>query len=174
LGKMERYERIAKIGAKKKSWGWALQYHGLLRLHPTVQAMVGPPTPEDKRLSSSLAIFISTLPHGLQLQVARTTIKEELSLRQARNLARKLAEDKGIQFKGILRKPSDDFRIFNSFFQRTFEDSEILLDTTKEKFTSMLMRRRPQEIDQMLKNIEIVSGRLRELKQCIERCRPKK
>jgi len=172
LGKMERYERIAKkVG---KSWGWAMQYHGLLRLHPTVQAMISPAVPEDQRMSSSLATFVSTLPHNLQIRIAKTTVKDGLSLRQARNLARRMADDKGIQIKGVLRKPSDDFRIFNSFFQRTYEDSEILLDTTKEKFTAMLARRQSGEVDEILRKLEIVGSRIKELKQCIERCRPKK
>lgn len=169
LGKMERYEKIGKkVG---KSWGWAMQYHGLLRLHPTVQAMISPITPEDQRLSSSLATFISTLPHNLQIQIAKDTVKDGLSLRQARNLARSMANDRGIQISGRLRKPADDFRIFNSFFQRTYEDSEILLDTTKETFKKMLARRDKKEVDEMLRKLGIIVSRMEELKECIQKCR---
>lgn len=133
--------------------------------------MISPITPEDQRLSSSLATFISTLPHSLQIQIAKNTVKDGLSLRQARNLARSIANDRGIQISGRLRKPADDFRIFNSFFQRTYEDSEILLDTTKETFKKMLARRGKKEVDEILKKLEVIISRMEELKECIQSCR---
>src|SRR3990167_873436 len=169
LGKMERYERIAKkVG---KSWGWAMQYHGLLRLHPTVQAMISPAVPEDQRMSSSLATFVSTLPHNLQIRIAKTTVKDGLSLRQARNLARRMADDKGISIRGRLSVPSDDFRVFRSFFQRTYEESEILLDTKKDRFSAMLQRRSDKEIYDMLLKSTTVRGRLEEMEDCIQKLR---
>lgn len=97
LSRMEQVTRIAKIFAHAVPWVY--ERFAILRLHPDVQAMMEPTIPEEERLGQSLAVFISSLHHDLQLEIAKVVVAKRMSVNRARLYARQVAEEAGVKIK---------------------------------------------------------------------------
>ncbi len=117
----EQIARIAKIFAHSEDWIY--QHLAILRLHPDVQAMMEPTVPEEQRLSHSLAVFISSLHHDLQKQIATEAMERRMNISQARTYARQAAGDAGLTVGVAKRKrrPVYEFRNLEAFVKRTQE-----------------------------------------------------
>ncbi|MDP2647625.1 MAG: ParB/RepB/Spo0J family partition protein [Candidatus Yanofskybacteria bacterium] len=162
----DKVRSIARICARSE--GWVYQYLGLLRLHPDIQRRLEPTTTEKEQLSLALAVFISSLPVVLQLEVVHKVTVRNLKLSQARALARNIMDTAGLEGRRP-RKPSDDFRVFSSFFKRLHADADIVLDIPHQKFQDMLKKRTPERRNEILEEIEGSIEKLRSIKEAISR-----
>ena len=90
LSQGERIRKIANVFVRSEVWIY--QHLALLRLHPDVLALMAPTVPEEERLNFSLGVFISSLHHDLQLEVAKVVLAKKMSLKRARLYAQQVAE----------------------------------------------------------------------------------
>ena len=129
----DQVARIAKIFGR--SAPWVYQHQALLRLDPEVQALMSPTRPEEHRLGTALAIFISSLHSELQSQIAKTVVGKMLNLNQARAYARRVADEAGLEAGSATRKrrPSDDFRNLKTFVRRTKEASDTFFEPVVQR-----------------------------------------
>jgi ParB/RepB/Spo0J family partition protein len=128
----QQVETIAKMCAR--STVWVYQHEALLKLDPKVLEMMDPALPKGRRLDFSIAHFITSLRPDLQLRIAREVIDKKLKIKDARHVARMVAEAEGVQAGTAKqgRKPSDDYRVtervlegFNRELDRALQLSDI-------------------------------------------------
>jgi len=111
-----------------KSIGYVQQHLSLLKLHPEVFAMMNPELPEEAQLPYLTARHLAKIPshkagQALQLQLAREVINEAMNSKEAVPYIEKMVGRAGYSLGGRRRNPSDDFKIFKAFVERTFIQS---------------------------------------------------
>ena len=156
----EQITRIARIFARSEPW---VYYHlSLLKLHTDVQAMMAPTIPVEQRLQQSVAVFISTLPPLLQVQVAKTVVLEGMTLNQARFYARKVADNAGVEVGTAIksRTPREDYKNFRRFVTKTREGVEMFLTPV---ILENLQKRDPNDLATMMAAMERIVAQFRTL-----------
>ena len=157
----EQVARIARIFAHSDVWIY--QHLAILRLHPDVQAMMEPTVPEGQRLGQSLAVFISSLHHDLQKQIATEVVERRLNINQARTYARQAAGDAGLTVGVAKRKrpPVYEFRNLEAFVKRT---RETIASFRTPAIQSLLKRYDPRALALTAAEIEEVMAQLDQLR----------
>lgn len=157
----EQIARLAKTFAHSEPWIY--QHLAYLRLHPDVQVMMGPTVPEEQRLSSALAVFISSLHHDLQRQIATEVVARKLNINQARTYARQAAGDAGLRVGVAKRKrvPVYEFRNLEAFVKRT---QETIASFRTPAIQDLLKRYDLRALALMAAEIEKTMGQLDQLK----------
>ncbi|MDP3727470.1 MAG: ParB/RepB/Spo0J family partition protein [bacterium] len=157
----EQIARIAKIFAHSEVWIY--QHLAILRLHPDVQAMMEPTVPEEQRLGHSLAVFISSLHHDLQKQIATEAMERRMNINQARTYARQAAGDAGLTVGVAKRKrhPAYEFHNLAAFVKRT---QESIASFRTPAIQDLLKRYDPRGLALMATEIEQTMTQLDQLR----------
>ncbi|MDP2642017.1 MAG: ParB/RepB/Spo0J family partition protein [bacterium] len=162
LSSGEQVARIAKIFARSEPWVY--QHLAILRLHPDVQAMMAPTLPEERRLSNAMGVYISSLHHDLQKEIATVVLEKSMSLNQARSYARQVAENAGLKAGTGKRDSTDEYRILENFVRKTKQGVEILLEPSNHQ---KLLRRNPRDLAVMASALEQCVTLLSQLKTAL-------
>ncbi|OGI82235.1 hypothetical protein A3G53_01150 [Candidatus Nomurabacteria bacterium RIFCSPLOWO2_12_FULL_44_11] len=158
-------EQMKKIRKRfGRSEPWVYQHLVLLRLHPDVQAMMAPTLPEEERLSHMLGVFISSLHHDLQLDIAKTVMVKRMGMNQARLYARQVAEEAGVKIKTTERPmgmPSQSWRRLQNTVKVLHEGLDVLFVPASRE---ALVKRNTMDLVLMVAEVEQCITRLTQLK----------
>lgn len=167
LSESQQIDALMGIFGKKAQW---IQYHrALLNLDPRVKTMMHPTVPEEKRLGTLAAAFISTIHNGdEQVHVAEHTIAHKLSDKQMREYARRRADQKGFSVGSRPLRPSDDFKRFRNFERRLSEDLGLFKHMSANRTVAMFGSRPRPERTTMLRRIQEHIDRLVEFRQTLK------
>lgn len=152
---IDRFEKMgltmSQIGKKMgdKSVTWAFQHHSLLRLVPNVQLLLGPPTPENERISFHTALQLVDLDPDDQLRRAVQISKGEMTQKQARHLILRTTMGKG----KINKRARSEFHILARFLRNTNNEIELNLDHDEEVFRQVIAAAKPDELKEMLQHL---------------------
>ncbi len=161
----EQIRRIARIFARAEPWVY--QHLAILRLHPDVQAMMSPELPDNQRLGHLLGVFVSTLHHDLQVEIAREVVARKMNVNQARAYARRRAEEAGVRIGlGRPRHSHDDYKNLVRFVNRTTEGANTFLLPSVQ---AMIQKRSSLELDEVARELEVCIGALAKLRQAFLR-----
>jgi ParB family chromosome partitioning protein len=123
----------------KKSKQWVDQYLKILTLHPDVLKLLGPETPEDERLALNTALPLADLPKEDQPGLAAAISQNGLSIVQAKHLIQNTAATKGLRRRG---RQGEEFKSTLTFFKRTNQRIELLVDHADERMRALLTNRK--------------------------------
>jgi len=166
LPRSKQLEALSLIYTKSTSY---IAYHlALVDLDPRVKALMHPSVPQENRLLTGLGAFISTIHNSAeQLHVAEYSISHGLSVKQAREYARRRAEQKGFSVGARALKPSDDFRRFIAFVRRLTIDIDLFRHMATDRVAMMFGTRSSKERAEMLRVLQSDIDRLVEFRQVL-------
>lgn len=160
----QQIEHAAKLFAHSPAWIYL--HLNLLNLHPEVQAMLEPDAPEGQRLVFAVAAFLNNIQdQALQLQVAKHVASQKLRTSAARSYIRQAVAKAGGGMRN--QRPSDNFRILESFIERLVIDAERVLDMPFREFGTVLSRRSVKERNDMLKRIDESVEQLQQIRESL-------
>jgi ParB-like chromosome segregation protein Spo0J len=159
----QQVKKLSRIFARSEPWVY--QHLAILRLHPEVQKMMGPETPQEERLSHSVGIFVSQLHPDLQLNIAKKVVEQKMNINQARVYARQAADDVGAQAGTAKRRgPSSDYNLLLSFMGRIDEGLKSLNTPT---IMDQIRKRKPEDLAIAAKQLEEQARDLQRLSRAI-------
>ncbi|MEK7648576.1 MAG: hypothetical protein AAB400_01525 [Patescibacteria group bacterium] len=164
-GKSRPRKMIAQMFGK--SVGWVDQHLSLNNLHPDVQHLLEPSTPEDKRLTLSNAILLTTLDHTAQSFLATRIVgKRQFAARH--DIMKYLESVQGHATKAAAeRGPKDNYDIMRNLIRDIDERSGILLDIKSATLVRMLEGRKVWECEYLLEAGKRAQDNLNELLEAI-------
>lgn len=152
VGKTEAIQRIANISGKSVTW--AQQHLKLLTLSKEIQQWFEPDDNEEVALTLAMGNFLCSIARpDIQLKVAEETVAKGLTMKQARNLARRLAIDAGLKAGSAQRSPDKDYKIMRNFLRYTVEGAENLLTMPHRTLDELFEHRGPKERSDALASI---------------------
>jgi len=130
-----------------KTTQWARLYLRLLTLSPKTQACFEPDEETgESALPLTLGVFLSTIDdRQIQEQVAKEALEKDLSVRQARSLARGLAIKAGVTAGAPNRSPKQDYRVLCTFMDNTTERLEDLLNMPHRTINELFAHRNMED-----------------------------
>ncbi len=157
--------------ATGRSDAWVYQYLALQRLHPELQKLIGPPTPEDMRLGFFVGYTISKAPEDKQLEIveqARPVLAENFKkgLTLVAKLARKAVIDSGEKVRG--RSPHEHAEKIVLLVRRMVKDVDAVLDEKEKDVRHLFLRRPIDELEGLIKHLKEVGGELTALLRTLE------
>ena len=158
-------EKLAKIFVRSPAW--IQQYRSLLKLHPTVQAMMEASVPESLRLKFQIAYALSNFPAEVQISLAQDVVRKKLPFKHSLAYIRsKTSDDKKFSKKGR-RRPSQKFDVIVRFLTSLGNQSEALLCMSHATFLDMFEHRSPKDVGVLIKVLGRRIGQLEELQQVL-------
>lgn len=142
--------QIATIFGKKSAL-WAYQHRRALTLHPGVLKLLGPETPEEKRIPLTSAILLINVPHDEQMGFAELISETGMSAKKVNHLVKNRLAECGVQRKG---RSSEEFDSTRRFFLRTNAELELLIDHTDGRIARMLRGRSRDQITMLLRLVK--------------------
>ena len=164
LGKDECIEKAARIFGR--SAGWASQHLSLLRLCPEVQSYL-----VKKEISFQIGIALTGLKEDCQLKFVRHIISAQLNHRSALAYIRNHRAPEVLSDKGRIRKPSDDYVIFQRTIGKMSEEFDNLLGMSMKKIIEMFKARPTGDFDAMVRDLEDLSSQAKLFAENLKRAR---
>lgn len=147
---------IAKIFGKKSAL-WSYQHRRALTLHPKVLNLLGPETPEEKRIPLTSAILLIDIPQSEQLGFAEMISETGMSARQVNHLVKNRLAQCGVPRK---RRSGEEFESVIKFFKRTNAEIELYMDHSDGRITRMFEGRNKEQISALLRMTKDCSDNL--------------
>ncbi len=141
---------IAKIFGKK-SGVWAYQHRRALTLDKKVLKLLGPETPEEKRIPLNSALLLIDIPPEEQISFAVMISESGMSARAVNHLVKnRLAQC------GIVRKNRESEELVKAinFFERFNRDVELYVDHSDERTATLFKNRKPDQIKTLLRQVK--------------------
>ena len=133
-------------------------------LHPDLQALVDPPTPDEDRLNFQVAISLTSASHERQLEIYSEYVGV---LRANVNKGRKLVADAvrnanakdGKKMRG--RQPAETFEMIERLLRRFLKDLETMTELRKVDLQGVLRSRSTIEVDKSLSELDRILSDLK-------------
>ena len=135
-----------------------------VKLHPDVAVMMEPNDDDEARLKFPIALLLTSVPHNLQLKIAKGIAKSGLSVIQARHLIRKTMHDAGKPMKNSSNQPARQFGAFVILVERLNETLSTFVDSPGKTFFQAIEK---QDID----NLRSLSTELEQSLEYLEQLR---
>lgn len=150
---------ITKIFGKK-SPSWSYQHRRALTLHPGVLKLLGPETPEEKRIPLISAILLISIPQEEQMGFAEMISETGMSTRQVNHMVKNRLAECGV---GRKRRSGEEFESAFKFFMKVNAELELYVDHSDGRIERMLRGRNKEQIHTLLRllkdcgdNLEVV------------------
>ncbi len=152
-----------------RSQTWVSQHRIIADLPEEVLRLMHPSTPETKRISFSVGLFLTRYPNQQLQEKAAVEISDKgMQLYAARAFIKKMAKQEGIELSRRKHKPSYDLRNLKNFLRRTQETGQNFLDMSEE-LKQMFEHRDDPYADKydIREEIDAIVGMMQKLKQLI-------
>ncbi len=159
-------EKTAAVFGRSASW--VNLYLSLQKLHPSVLNLMSPDIPENQRLTFSHAILLTSLSHGMQIQLAKTVVDRRLKIREVKFLVEKHT---GTTTRVGGFSPRKEREIFQNFAQRARIDSDLFLKKSDKEVEDIFQSRSSSEMDQFEDMLEHTAKNFIEIKTRIAKAR---
>jgi len=151
-----------------KSAAWVQQHLNILRLPDEVLALMGPPIPEKKRLSFSIAYLLLLIPdRGDQIKYAQSFQKNQTKFGRAKSIIYKIT----IGLKKIGEKKIvaySEHRRLSRFLANTHDNSEIVRDAARTSMAEILRMRDLNECNSLMRLLEQCQANIHEIKNAMQ------
>ncbi len=151
--------------------------YDLSHLHPDLLALLGPPRPQDQRLSIGIGSELSFLPCDEQLEIAKLVKGQPYAV--AREIIRqyvKVVEEQGVVVRknkaGRKRRPSDDAGMFQVRMKRILADIQFIRNLRNDSLTQFLSRQPLEDNAVMMSRLGQIAVGFQELRNKIEGAMP--
>jgi len=170
-------EKIGKSIFGGKTGVWVGGYLRLRKLHPEVKAMLDPDLPDEKRLNTSIAIYLASQEENQdrQLVIAKEIIEGKKKTSHAYAHIRDRAaphqsEKRKASLKGKCRerKPSDDYCVVFAFIQRAEVDFKLHLSMGQGKIRKMFERRPYKDRESVSESLLNIINNAKKFRDMIE------
>lgn len=141
---------IAKIFGKKSPL-WAYQHRRALTLNPGVLKLLGPETPEEKRIPLTSAILLIGIPQEEQMGFAEMISETGMSAKQVNHLVKNRLAQCGVPRKS---RSSEEFESAFKFFMKTNAEFELYIDHSDDRIANMFKNRSPEQIATFLRLVK--------------------
>ncbi len=150
LSEMGRTDaQIAKIFGKKTPQ-WATDHRKALTLDVAVLKLLGPETPEEKRLPLSTAKLLIGLPASEQVKFATMGSGAKSSTRKVKFIVKGVRESYGLKTR---QRRNENFGSLLMSFDTANKSLEGMLDLTEGRFLNLFTSSNPQKTQQLFKLI---------------------
>lgn len=141
---------IAKVFGKKSGL-WAYQHRRALTLHPGVLKLLGPETPEEKRIPLTSAILLIGIPQDEQMGFAEMISETGISAKQVNHLVKNRLAQCGVQRKN---RSGEEFDSALKFFKRMNAELELYIDHSDGRITRMFKGRNRDQVSTLLRIVK--------------------
>ncbi|MGE5297943.1 MAG: ParB/RepB/Spo0J family partition protein [Acidobacteriaceae bacterium] len=146
----QQIEQIAEIFGR--STVWVYQHLQLLSLHPEIIKMMEADDEGGPEIGISIGIALARVSDAeLQLKLCRHIVKNGYGIHQARNYIEHHVDNDDLKRK---RKPSDDFKLLDSFLQRLVVSSQMITDMPHHSLEDLFKNRNRDDLDKTIKVID--------------------
>ncbi len=155
-----------------KSSTWVCQHLSILKLPQEVLELLGPETPEEKRLTFSTALLLTGIPEPHQAVLGKMISEMGLSMSQSRHMIAKTVHTQGL--KRSRNRPDREFQVLYGFVARANEHLEMVLDTSVQQLREILRGGKLQDRMRLLEMLEENTEQFKALQQMVEKIEEEK
>lgn len=150
-----------------KSSTWVNQYNSLNDLPTEVQELLEPTTPEEKRVSLQIALLLLGAPREQQVELAMLVSEMSLSYAQAKHLIDGRLSSSG--HKRTNYSPRSEFTSLKKQFSNWDSHIGLLLDKKESDFDGIFRGGKPQEVEELIEQINRLRDNLEQVSQVTSR-----
>ena len=148
-----------------QSLGWVDQHKKVSLLAPEVQNMMNPaPKEGDHSLRLMVAMQLIYLPKELQISLAHEVVNEGMSALTAIQYIRRRSREEGYPLTDPDRTPRKDYQNLHGSLHVIRERLRLLLYIDSYELRNMFRSRDPVDLNETLRNLEAIVGRIEEFK----------